>query len=162
VSAVSVLGDTVPSTSPVKRWEVTPTSLLAHGQPPLQKIDLTVVCGEAIQACVLQVWADDRLAAEKTLGALGKGANSVSVLLKEPEHPVSTRWVLSDGSKKLAEQTLMWNPPRHWTIYVVKSAHVDIGLHDSQYRQRLLTVDCIDRACQLADQTADWPLRQFG
>ncbi len=99
-------------------------------------------------ACVVAVSA---------AGVLGKGSNSVSVLLKEPQNPVSTRWVLSDGSQKLVERTWTWNPPRHWTIYVVKSAHVDIGLHDSQYKQRLLTVDSIDRARQLADQTADWP-----
>lgn len=157
LTAAGVLGDSVPSMSPVKRWEVAPTSLVAHGESPLQKIDLAIECEEAFQACVLQVWSGERLLAEKTLGSLGKGAHSVSVLLKEPESPVSTRWVLSDGSKKLAEQTLTWNPPRHWTLYVVKSAHVDIGLHDSQYKQRLMTVDSIDRARRLADQTADWP-----
>jgi len=157
VSAVGALGDTILSASPVKRWEVAPTSLVSRGEPLLQKIDMTVECGEALQACELQVWAGDQLLAEKPLGSLVKGASAVSVLLKEPENAVPTRWVLSDGSQTLAERTLMWNPPRHWTIYVVKSAHVDIGLHDSQYKQRLLTVDSIDRARQLADQTADWP-----
>ncbi len=157
VGAVGALGDTVLSASPVKRWEVAPTSLVTHGEPPLQKIGLTVECDEALRACELQVWAGDRLLAEKPLGALTKGVSSISTLLQEPQNPVPTRWVLLDGSQTLAEQTLTWHPPRHWTIYVVKSAHVDIGLHDSQYKQRRMTVESIDRARQLADQTADWP-----
>ena len=65
--------------------------------------------------------------------------------------------MLSQGSKSLAEQTLAWNPPRHWTLYVIKSAHVDIGLHDSQYKQRFMAAAFIDQARQLADQTSDWP-----
>ena len=46
-SAAGALGDTVPLVSPVKRWEVTPTSPVAHGAPPLQKIDLTVESGKS-------------------------------------------------------------------------------------------------------------------
>jgi hypothetical protein len=134
-----------------------PTSLVAQGEPPLQKISLTIECGETLQTCDLQVWSGERLLAEKTLGALDQGTNSVTVLLQELERPVPTRWVLSYGTKTLAEQALTWNPPRHWTLYIVKSAHVDIGLHDSQYKQRLMSVDFIDRARRLADQTADWP-----
>ncbi len=156
-STAGVLADVAQDTSPVTRWEIVPTSLVSRAEPPLQKIDLSVECSEAITACVLRVWSDDRVLAEKSLGAMRKGANDRSILLNEPEKPLDTRWVLSDGSKAIAEQTLTWNPPRHWTLYVIKSAHVDIGLHDSQYKQRLMTVDFIDRARRLADQTADWP-----
>ena len=156
-TALGVMGDTTPAASPVKRWNVTPTSLVSQDQPPLQNIDLLVENGETLKACVLRVWTGDRLLAEKTLGELAKGANSISVLLGEPEESTETRWVLSDGARTLAEKVLTWDPPRHWTLYVLKSAHVDIGLHDPQYQQRFLTVDNIDRARRLADQTADWP-----
>jgi len=144
-------------TSVVKHWEVTPTSLVAHGEPALQKIDLAVESEAAIEACVLLVYSAGRLLAEKPLGALKKGANRVSVLLPEVQKAAETRWVLSDASRTLAEKTLTWNPPRHWTLYVLKSAHVDIGLHDSQYRQRALGNDAIDRAQRLADETSAWP-----
>ncbi len=156
-STTGLLGDAAPAASPVKRWEVTPTALVSRHQPPLQKIDLSVESNEALEACVLRVWSGDRLLAEKTIGALDEGTNSVSVLLEEPQKPAETRWVLSDGSGTLAERTLTWNPPRHWTLYVIKSAHIDIGLHDSQYKQRFMTDGFIDRARQLADETTDWP-----
>jgi hypothetical protein len=65
--------------------------------------------------------------------------------------------MLAAAAETLAEKTLTWNPPRHWTLYGLKSAHIDIGLHDSQYKQRHMTVGFIDQARQLADQTSDWP-----
>ena len=40
-------------------------------------------------------------------------------------------------------------PVREWTIYAVKSAHTDIGLHNSQYIQRHGTVRRIDEARRL-------------
>ena len=156
-SAVCLSARFVRAESAVTRWEVTPTSLVSHDNRPLQKINLSVVCSEALPACVLQIFSGDRLLVEKSLDALAKGTNSVSVLVEEPKKAVDTRWVLSDGSETLAEQTLTWKPPRHWTLYVLKSAHIDIGLHDSQYKQRYMTVGFIDQARKLADQTADWP-----
>ena len=40
-------------------------------------------------------------------------------------------------------------PVREWTLYAVKSAHTDIGLHNSQYIQRHGTVRRIDEARRL-------------
>ena len=152
-----VQGDECLAASPVTRWAVTPTSLVSRDQPPLQNINVSVESEETLETCVLQVFSGERILAEKSLGGLSKGTNDVSVLLKEPKKPAETRWVLSDGSRTLAEQTLTWGPPRHWTLYVIKSAHVDIGLHDSQYKQRFMADDFIDRARRFADQTTDWP-----
>lgn len=158
VSAVWFLLATSVSAAPiVKHWEIAPTSLVSRSEPALQRIDLSVECGEPLKACVLRVSADGRLLAEKPLGALKKGTNSISVRLPEMDQPVQTRWVLSDSSQTLAEKTLTCSPPRHWKLYVIKSAHIDIGLHDSQYIQRALANGFIDGAKQLADQTADWP-----
>ena len=143
--------------SPVTKWEVTPTSLISRDEPVRQRIDLTVECKEAVSNGTLRVFGGERLLAEQPVGALQAGTNHVSVLLAEPTQAVETRWVLLDGANALAEQRLTWKPPRHWTLYVLKSSHVDIGLHDPQYKQRLLTVECVDQARKLAEQTADWP-----
>lgn len=142
----------------VKQWDVTPTSLISCDDPPLQKIEITVECRDVLNACVLKVFVGERLLAEQALGTLKVGTNGVSVLLPEPAKTLETRWVLADASNQtVAEKKLTWTTPRHWTLYVVKSAHVDIGLHDSQYKQRFMTVGFIDQARRLADQTAEWP-----
>ncbi len=157
VTAACLLAHSARADSPVKRWEVTPTSLVLRGEPPRQNIALSVETSQVLEGCALRVWSGDRLVAEKPLGPLQKGANRLSVLLEEPREAIPARWVLWDGSKPLAEKALNWNPPRHWTLYVLKSAHIDIGLHDSQYKQRHMTVGFLDQAQQFADQTADWP-----
>ena len=157
VSAGSMLAETV-AAEPVKRWEVTPTSLVSRHDPPLQRVEMSIDSAQALDGAVLRVWSDaDRLLAEESLGALREGTNEIVLHLAEPEQPIETRWVLSDGEKVLAQQALKWSPPRHWTLYVLKSAHVDIGLHDSQYKQRRMGTEFIDQARQFADRTSDWP-----
>ena len=156
-SACCVLADAGAETSSVTRWEVTPTSLVSRERQPRQNVNLVIETKKALEGCVLKVWAGDQLVAEEPLAMVREGLNSTSVLLEEPAKPVETRWVLSKGEQTLAEQVLIWTPPRHWTLYVIKSAHVDIGLHDSQYKQRYMGVEFIDQARRFADQTSDWP-----
>ena len=46
-------------------------------------------------------------------------------------------------------------PVREWTLYAVKSAHTDIGLHNSQYIQRHGTVRRLDEASRLVAADPD-------
>jgi len=140
----------------VQKWEVTPTALVSRDLPPLQNITLEVDCSAAVAACTLRVWTDGKRLTEKALGAMRAGTNSVSVLLPEPEKALDSRWELSDGSRTLASKRFTWKPPRHWTIYEVFSSHVDIGLHDPQYKQRLLGNACIDQAQGVIDRAATY------
>lgn len=141
----------------VKDFEITPTSLVLQGSPPLQQIDLLIESEDTIDMCILKVFSGDELLGGKVLSSIGKGTNRVSVFLPEPEKSLKTRWVLSNSSGILFEKDLIWNTPRHWTIYVIKSSHVDIGLHDPQYKQRHMTSGLIDQAIQLSDNTSHWP-----
>jgi len=141
----------------VTRFEVTPTSLVARGEPPLQNIDLAIDVPAALDACTLKVWADDRLLTEKLLGGLQPGANQRSILLPEPAATQPSRWALYAGDALLAEAAVTWKPPRHWTIYEVFSSHVDIGLHDPQYKQRRMGDLFLDQLPELIDQTATRP-----
>jgi hypothetical protein len=141
----------------VEQWDVLTTSLVSRDDPPLQRIDLSIVTSEARENGILKVWSEGKLLGEKPLGALKVGTNEISVLLPEPKETAETRWVLSDGGSVWTEKTLTWRPPRHWTLYVVKSAHIDIGLHEPQYKQRFMAAGFIDQAKTLAGRTSDWP-----
>lgn len=141
----------------VRKWEVTPTSLVARGEPARQRIDVAVEAARPLADCTLKVYAEGGLLFSAPLGALTTGLNRAAVLLPEPASTRETRWTLCSGDAVLVERNLTWAPPRHWTLYGVKSSHVDIGLHDSQYKQRKLAVENIDQARALADQTAGWP-----
>ena len=141
----------------VKRWEIMPTSLVACGEPARQNVDVTVEAVRSFEGCTLKVCGGDRLLAEAPVGALTAGVNRVSLLLPEPAQAAEARWALLSGAQTLAETNLTWRPPRHWTIYEVFSSHVDIGLHDPQYKQRLMGDRHLDRARELLDQAAGEP-----
>jgi len=141
----------------VTQWTVAPTSLVSRDTPPLQQIKLSFNTTKRLEAGRLEVRSVEGLIVAKSLGTGKDGLNHVSVLLPEPQSTIPSQWVLLDGKTVLAETNLVWHTPRHWTLYVIKSSHTDIGLHDAQYRQRANGVGYIDRARKLADQTADWP-----
>ncbi len=141
----------------VKQWQVTPTALVSRDDPPLQQITLTVEALKALEGCTLKVWTDGHLLAEKELGALRVGTNESAVLLREPQKPVASRWALFVKNAQVAERAFTWNPPRHWTIYEVFSSHVDLGLHDPQYKQRRMGTQHLDRARELLAQSSDEP-----
>lgn len=145
------------TSSPITAWQITPTSLVSQDVPPRQRMDLAIESAKSFERITLRVREGERLLAEQQIGPLAEGNNTVSVLLEEPRLSSETWWELSDGATTLAKTELVWVPPRHWTLYVLKSAHVDIGLHDSQYKQRYMTDAFIDDSRRLADETADWP-----
>lgn len=157
IAAIAVTAADATSSSPATALQITLTALVTRDDPAQQRIDLAIQCTEPIEACTLRVYSDRGQLAEKTLGPLAQGANTLSVLLDEPKQAAETRWELSDGQTTLAETKITWTPPRHWTLHVLKSSHVDIGLYDSQYKQRFLTDECLDGAKRLAEETADWP-----
>ncbi|MDW7657509.1 MAG: glycoside hydrolase family 38 C-terminal domain-containing protein, partial [Bacillota bacterium] len=85
--------------------------------------------------------------------ALTAGRNDLSLLLAPPEKDFKSAWQLSDDDHVLAIVNLLWEKPREWTLYVMVSSHTDIGLHNSQYIQRFNSVNFLDEAASLCDQT---------
>ena len=137
---------------------VVPTPLVSQGMPPRQKVLLTIKNDGPGSDCRLRVSSEKRLLGEVALGSVATGTTEHAVMLPEPTSTRPSRWTLVDATGQLlAEQEILWQPPRHWTLYVLKSAHIDIGLHAEQYRQRDLVVRAIDDARKLADETANWP-----
>ncbi len=141
----------------ILKWEIKPSALVTRDIPALQNIDMDILGTDALDKSLLKVWVGDKLLAEKALGELRAGTNQVEVLLPEPQKTMQTRWELLNDNKIMAEQTVTWNPPRHWQLYVIKSSHVDIGLHDSQFKQRYMANGHIDNAVKLAEKTSSWP-----
>ena len=136
---------------------VHPTSLVTRGDPARQRVEITAVCDAPVEKGVVKIWSGDKLFHQHEVGALTQGTNSLSILLPEPKKTHSTRWKLFSGTKVVSETKLTWTPPRHWQLYVIKSSHIDIGLHDSQYVQRYLANSCVDKAEDLAEKHTDWP-----
>ncbi len=144
--------------SQVQWRRVEPTVLLTAETPPRQEIWLQIEnAGQPFEAS-LRVSSKGQVIGQAKLGQASKGTTDFEVLLPAPERPVDSQWVLLDAKGQVrAEHRVQWNPPRRWKLYVLKSAHIDIGLHSEPYLQRDLVGRSTDEAIRLCDQTADWP-----
>lgn len=177
------------SESPITSWAIFPTSLVQKGNPPKQRVELTIDASGDLSSVALKVIAQGRVIAQVDLPPIKKGKNELAILLPEPKEKLSALWRIcqtgkdsskdanqhsdkdsgknsdkisgKDSSKNstkiLAEKKFDWDKPRHWTIYMISSTHTDIGLHNSQYIQRKMTVGYLDQVKELVDQTASRP-----
>ena len=110
----------------------------------------------------LAVFHDGKLLAESDLNIL---TQDYCAKLRRPGdaspmdyEPLDVMWVVKDPSgKTLKTFESTWTRPREWTIYMISSTHCDIGLHNSQYHQRRMSVQYAEKVAQLADQTNDRP-----
>ncbi|MDO5580914.1 MAG: glycoside hydrolase family 38 C-terminal domain-containing protein [Planctomycetia bacterium] len=144
----------------IRDWSVYPTSLVRRSDPPAQRIELTVNAPNDIAGAILEVSNGKDRVARTELPNLKKGSNEIAVFLPEPKEGFSAVWRILDGKKSdqiLAQKNLTWNKPRHWTIYMIGSTHTDIGLHNSQYVQRKMTVGYLDKVKDLIDANANRP-----
>ncbi|MDR1503437.1 MAG: hypothetical protein LBT43_13395, partial [Prevotella sp.] len=141
----------------ITEWIITPTSLVTNEIQPRQRIEMNIQSTQAIKSFVLQVWSGTTLLEEIPLEGIKPGKNEISVLIPEPQDTILSRWILRSSLKTLKEKDLKWIPPRHWTIYVIKSTHMDLGLHKPMYIQRYESGQFFTQAKELSEETKDWP-----
>ncbi len=122
----------------------------------MQRIELRVHSSRA-QHLVLTVSCGDEILARADV-AVQSGTGTTVLLLPERETAVSAVWTLEDREKQCrVERTMVWEPVRPLTFYVMISSHTDIGLHNSQYIQRYNSIQFARKAALLADATEERP-----
>lgn len=151
------MGTSGPLSSIITDWKIVPTSLVKQGNIPLQRIETTFIADFPFRDCSIMVFEGEKLLQQIKIGTLIQGTNKIIVEFPEPKDTIRSTWILSSNSQILTKKEFLWEPPRHWTLYVIKSSHIDIGLHDSQYKQRYYSDNFIDKAVELVDSTKDWP-----
>ena len=134
-------------------FTVAPLSMVT--KEGLQRIDLQFNCPRPMHA-YLSVYREESPVCDRKEVALMGGKGSISVLLPEQTEEFEADWVLTDRAGKILGQTqARWTLPRHRTMYVMLSSHVDIGLHEPQYVQRFETVRTLEQAKARYDETED-------
>ena len=137
----------------VKNFEI--ISLPMVTQTGLQRIDIHCQISRTAHV-TLDVLRGDQVIVEKAPVAINGGKVKVTVMLPAQEETFEATWRLCDREGNVLAQTQApWTKPRERTIYVMLSAHTDVGLHESQYIQRDMTVRLVDAAKKLCDDTAD-------
>lgn len=123
----------------------------------LQRVDMHYDC-ERVTRLSLEVYRESRQVLDPVPVILDGCQGTVSVMLPVQTESFEALWRLTDGQGNVVAQTrAMWQLPRHRTMYVMLSSHTDIGLHNSQYIQRLNSSRFLDMAKGLCDETADRP-----
>jgi len=122
-----------------------------------QRIDLYSECSSAGHV-YLSVYNGDTLYIDRYPAALNSGEAQAAVYLPAPEKSFTAHFVFADKTGAvLWEAEQLWEKPREWELYIMVSAHTDIGLHNSQYIQRANSERFIDKAMELCDETEHLP-----
>ncbi len=140
----------------ITAFQVTPTSLITRNEPAEQQ--MTVYYNASSDAkLLLTVERGGRMIADEKRLVVRAGENEVFILLPVAEKEEQAKFTLmnSEGAV-LSEYESTWAPPREWTVYIIRSSHTDIGLHNSQYIQRHNSVKFLDKAMRLCDETEPW------
>ena len=138
----------------LKNFAVKPLSMVTR--EGLQRVDIN--CYATAPAHLrLEVYREDCLVAGAEVALMG-GKCAVPVLLPQQPERFDATWILRDRQGwELAGTRAEWTTPRERTMYVMLSSHTDIGLHNSQYIQRLGSVQTLEKVKKLCDETDSRP-----
>ena len=134
-----------------KKLEIQSTSLVNHENQ--QRIILNY---QAYKTCHLKITVtteNKTLIRDLDVG-FTSGKCTAFVMLPAQKQAVNSVWKFYDANgTEVFTCTAKITPARDWTIFFMISSHTDIGLHNSQYIQRYNSVNFIDEAAKLSEQT---------
>ena len=135
---------------------VVPVSLIDYQDR--QRIDFPRTgLAEPIRNGAFEAWQDGKKIHSYTFETISNDDWNFA-LFPLPTSATETVWKVVDArGTVLAETKSNWAPPRRWTFYILRSSHVDIGLHDSQYKQRKMVVDYFDQAADNVEKYKTYP-----
>ena len=138
---------------------VEPTPLFPRREPLMQVARLTVNNrgGEAVEMQV-RVTLGDRPSQERPLGAVGTGESSHDILVPDTRVAAELRVELIDTQKAIvAKYQTTWQPQRHWTCYLVRSAHTDLGYEGTWFHKQEAVARYIEDAMKIREEIATDP-----
>lgn len=137
--------------------KVEPTVFFVRdGNTLRQQVRLTFESAASVPDATLSVRArdvDEWLA----LPPLGAGLTGVDVHLPDLRTPQPVTLRLLAAGAIQDEQTVDWQPVRHWEVYLMHFSHHDLGYTDlpaDVLREHAAILDDVVRYC---DETASWP-----
>ena len=138
--------------------EVIPCSLVTRADPPMRWVNINWKSDRSFSSVTVRIQQDKKVLCETVWNNIVTGKNERSVYVPYSKETQATTWQIIDSKGKiLTEKNVTITPPRNWTLYIVSSTHTDIGLHNSQYFQRKMTVGYLDKVRKLVEETSDRP-----
>jgi len=156
---VALVASTARAEATVEIVRLEPTVLFPHDEPLRQVARLTLASkGKHAEKFTLRVLMTGKKPLEQSLGVVSAGETTRDVLVPDIQKPTELRIELltSDGDC-VSEYETTWQPQRHWVIYIVKSAHTDLGYENAEFIKREDLARYVDDARKITDATWELP-----
>ncbi|MBE6612490.1 MAG: hypothetical protein E7632_08355, partial [Ruminococcaceae bacterium] len=140
----------------ITNFTAAPVSLITKDGRQLTKLRFTSDTTGHVLLRIIDKASGEILVTEEI--PVSAGEYRTELLLPCRSEDTAVCWELRTLSgEQLFSMDSIWKKPREWTFYVMISSHTDIGLHNSQYHQRLYSEKFLDEAAALCDATDDRP-----
>ena len=146
-------------TQPLKVISLDPTVFFPREKPNFQVARLTL---DNNSNKTLSAGIEIKIEAKKTsrqqIDTITPGKSVHDILVPDIQAPATIKLqVRCQGCEKPALFQTEWKPQRHWVVYVVKSAHTDLGYEKSEFIKQGELAQYVDDAMKMADSTWDGP-----
>ncbi|MBN2270306.1 MAG: hypothetical protein JXN61_06815 [Sedimentisphaerales bacterium] len=91
------------------------------------------------------------------LGNIAKGKTKVEIYVPEIIAATEAEFVIRVDKDVAVQQKMMWQPQRHWKVYVVPITHHDLGYTDTIENVLNQYDGFYDDVIRFCEQTKDWP-----
>ncbi|MBX2997288.1 MAG: hypothetical protein KF893_02165 [Caldilineaceae bacterium] len=136
---------------------IDPTVFFVYGDNALrQLVRLTFASESAHEDLVLRVTGQG-IDEMMPLGAVPQGTVEREIYLPDLYQPLEIWFGVYAGRRLLAEQTLNWQPQKHWEVHLVHYSHHDMGYTDllsKVVRQHAVYLEQVVAYCE---ETQAWP-----
>ena len=139
---------------PVEIVSVEPTPLFPRGESLMQVARLAVD-NRSDQAVEIRakVTLGDAPPHETPLGAVAAGQSTHEILVPDTRLAAKLRVELIGGQEgTVAKYESTWQPGRHWTCYLVRSAHTDLGYEGTWFHKQEAVARYIEDAKRIRDE----------
>ena len=140
--------------APIRILQVEPTVLFATGEPLSQIAWVTLENpSDAAVTCELFATVAGRPGRVQPL-ELPQGVSRQNALVPDLTAAAEVTFTLQSGGAVIATRTQSWQPQRKWKVFVVKSAHEDIGYENFLWLKQKEIADFIDLGAHLSTNRA--------
>jgi hypothetical protein len=91
------------------------------------------------------------------LGKVEKGKTTIQAYIADISKATEAEFVLKADDKVQERRKLMWQPKRHWQVYIVPITHHDLGYTDTIENVLNLYSSFYDDILRFCEETDDWP-----
>jgi hypothetical protein len=131
--------------------DLEPTVLFPAGEPLRQVALLKLFNGGGPVKCGAEITVAGQVSPARISLEIPSGASTQRVFIPDLGAPAALSLTLrTDSGSTLAKLERIWQPQRHWKVYIVKSSHEDLGYEDFIFGKQHDIANYVEMARKIA------------